>query len=953
MAGNNSDREADMFAIPEFWPSSKWLKELPRDDSAPFFSTRIRRISDVSDPNLAKFNLATPSQDGFFKLPAIGKENEETTLSHADPGEVETQAAASTTDSDTHSDIWMSRESLVSNSTALKTWQGFLQQTPAIGEAPLLLSEAGTGAYDALLAWKDDPLNLGNADTPVVDPNAYSAALLALALGRESVFFLKSETHPTFRPALPRIRAPGYSANILDGVQSQCLSSGEMTLKLNNFVQTVYKKHNSKCAVALGSVISELVRVVQENAILDKRVPQSILQLQSLVRGITAILSPFYKLITSLPRNCGDEQVITCVFDYACSVDNGEQWLRELMQEALRKISTPWIGFLEEWIGTKKEEGIPLAKTLVGQAKGFVQVEAEITMDDLGQQIEEVDFRLKPERVPHFIPDDIVHTMFETGRNLRFIRSHHPAHPLARSDILSISKPPRADWLYDWDSILQLESRVEEYRDRLLDSIKMASDIHNPSQHVIGCSDGANTTSPLNLFTFGTSGIEERLLASIEHLNAPIVSRDSVSPFDRIIRERLGNQRQVGSGLQSTPHWSLLPILSFGSIVSTQAQVVNRETLTLLFSKHDLRGHLKLQRDFQLLGNGMFCSRLSNALFDPDLEIAERQQGVARQGGIMGLRLGARDTWPPASSELRLALMGVLSESFSALNPSSANGATSISKETQDLPGDLSFTVRDLSEEEITKCVNPNSLEALDFLRLSYTTPPELSFIITPMILLQYDRIFKLMLRLLRMSYVVNSLWRLLSSRVYFMHNAAYRFVREARHFVCSIESYFLDTGISSAWSSFEAKLDKIQALLNNDADRKSYEKLESPEQLREFHSDVLQRIMTALFLRKRQEPILKLLEEIFTSIIQFSYHLRTQGDTEDDDRQTAEMYSRFKKKVQVFITVCRGLAEKSRATQPQKDSIGSKHLGFGDDSSLSQLLLKLDISDYYVKRHS
>jgi hypothetical protein len=42
MAGNNSDREADMFAIPEFWPSSKWLKELPGDDSAPFFSTRIR-----------------------------------------------------------------------------------------------------------------------------------------------------------------------------------------------------------------------------------------------------------------------------------------------------------------------------------------------------------------------------------------------------------------------------------------------------------------------------------------------------------------------------------------------------------------------------------------------------------------------------------------------------------------------------------------------------------------------------------------------------------------------------------------------------------------------------------------------------------------------------------------------------------------------------------------------
>ena len=316
--------------------------------------------------------------------------------------------------------------------------------------------------------------------------------------------------------------------------------------------------------------------------------------------------------------------------------------------------------------------------------------------------------------------------------------------------------------------------------------------------------------------------------------------------LSQILRERLvqsvtRKSKPPTSGFDFTPHPSLLPVLSFGAITSAQSEVVNQESLRLLFNNHDLRSHLKMHRDFQLFGSGMFLSRLSHALFDPDLESAERQAGVARQGGVMGLRLGGRDTWPPASSELRLALMGVLTESFDLDNDFTVNRMASISRDASELPGDMSFAVRDLSQEEIDKCMNPDSLEALDFLRLSYKAPTALSGIITPVILTQYDRIFKLLLRIMRMVYVVNQLFRDVNARTSRWadpEDISFRFTREAHHFVSGITSFFMDAGVAIPWQAFEAKLDKIEADLKNPSNTKSNpDKVESPDRLREFYS--------------------------------------------------------------------------------------------------------------------
>ena len=73
----------------------------------------------------------------------------------------------------------------------------------------------------------------------------------------------------------------------------------------------------------------------------------------------------------------------------------------------------------------------------------------------------------------------------------------------------------------------------------------------------------------------------------------------------------------------------------------------------------------------------------------------------------------------------------------------------------------------------------------------------------------------------------------------------------------------------------------------------------------------------------------------------------------ESDEIST--LYAKFKKKVGVFITVCRGLSEKKGYGEKRTaDSIrlGEEGLFDGgdltDENTISQLLASLDMSNYY-----
>ncbi|KAK4035359.1 Spc98 family-domain-containing protein [Parachaetomium inaequale] len=969
---------SDLFAIPDFWRPSHWpdhaVDDINTHTHNPLFTFNVpsaacsgasQRL--INTGKVQVFNSVENEGDVFFKLPSLLKELADQELKlHPRPSQPSEPSVAHPelepdplTSSDDE-DFWLSHDGDSAKPPLFRTWESFDQSEQELEQgAPLFLSEAGPAAFDALLTSKH-----GVGDLPdVLDAALYCACLLNLALGRGSVLFSWNPEKNSFVKTAPYLRISGLSLDSVAAVDSLCLDCGNSARHLQAFAEKTYSAASTPTRVALAGVVDRLVTVVRSE-LNNSRGVRSILQLQSVVQPAQSVLSYFKGLVKKLAQQRSDEGLLSCLFHEAQASEYRDGLLKEATREVLRILSKPWTDFVEEWIGLRAEGGIPLTKA--GPSKGFVKIADKMWIDDQGFELEEPDYFLDEDRVPTFVPEDMAQTIFETGRNLRFLREHHPEHPLSRPDVVTLAMPPKLEWEFDWEAVSKLEARVSQYRD----SVSRAIQGVLPETPRATASSSSNKrkydAAELEYFGKDEAQVQANIVASIRQLDQPMENPEPQDELTRLLHDRL-YQTPAGSLDSSSlsPHWTLVPLLSFGPIIEAQSTLVNQECMKLLFSAHHLRVHIDLLRQSFLLGNGLLVSRLTHALFDPNLSTAERRAGVALgSSGTMGLRLAGRKTWPPASSELRLALMGVLSECYAS------SPLPSSSSSSHNLPGDLSFSVRDLSPPEIDRCMDPHALEALDFLRLSYKPPAALRPVLSPAVLLKYDRVFKLLLRVLRMLYVVD---HLSSSPVHHdtypegegggEGNAARRLGIEARHFVHQVAAYFFDVGITEPWARFEGWLDGVQAEAIGGADnpgslgsggsgsgsgmgggageKKKNKKAcaASPDVLRERMERVLDEIMGVLFLRRRQAPVMGLLEETFGVVLRF---VRARAVGEVGQGETAvELYRLFRKKVGVFITVCRGLGEKMAVS-------GGGGRGGSEGACVEQLLVRLDMAGFY-----
>ncbi|KAJ2892487.1 Spc97/Spc98 family protein [Zalerion maritima] len=964
-----SDKDAsDVFAIPDFETAAKQLA--PPEDVCSFFSPPEVDIPELQQLHLGGLIPVVPvakdvegapqnESEGFFKLPpTLDLKPVEETHNPKPAAKPEPRVQEKDPEVDYELlDSWLDCGDGPPKLAEYRTWDLFAHPD-SIQQPPLFISETGPGAFDAALAAKEDPLRVRNTNHKVIETKTYCACLLALALGRGSILFSWEQSKRSFVPAIEKSRISGVSAGTLKGVQETCVQTGNATHFLRTFVEKVYKSEPSPSRVALATAVDKTLLVVQ--SILGERgqTVRSVLHLESLVRPVHSVLVYFRILVMKLYQAANDEEILSILYHEAQAQEYGEAAVRDVVREVLWRVSQPWLSFVEEWIGIKVEEGIELSKD--GPGKSFVKVENRTWVDDQGFEVSEPDYALDETKMPSFMAPDIAQKLFETGKNLRFLKTNHPHHPLCKTDLMTSGNPPKLEWKFGWEPIRCIEAATDEYERSALSIVERYL-----GGEEVGLSKAPTSQdqsgSFFNFLGKDRAEMEAQLAASIAQFNDPV---NKTPPQQDRLNEILGQRLYEENNIMDTswhdfsPHSSLVPVLSFGPLITVQSKLMDRECMRLLFSAHNLREHLELQRDFQLMGNGLLCSRLSHALFDPDLETAERQHGVARKGGVMGLRLSGRDTWPPASSELRLALMGVLAECYLPQSVVQESGGITFKFDQHKLPGDLSFAVRDLTPEEIDACMDPDSIAALDFLRLSYKAPSPLAPIITPRILAKYDRIFRLSLRVLRMLYVVNQLFKDVVGKntPLVASDTAIRFRIESHHFITSLSSYFFDTGIAGPWESFSNWLDSIQNDLAQNNPLSDPKHIHGPERLREFHERVLDQIMMALMLRKRQAPVMKLLEEIFGLILKFGKIVRlevTEKDWDGDEKyvDVRDLYKAYKQKVDVFVTVCRGLSEKGGfGVKTEKELLNDERSRGGlEENVILRLLVRLEMRDYYA----
>lgn len=767
------------------------------------------------------------------------------------------------------------------------------------------------------------------------------ASLYHLGMGRGSILFSYDTKTRSFTPALEDIRTVCYSLASAQSSIACFVQMGNAVKYLQDFVHNSYAGATTVPArTALASAISTILTALDAHITSHGQSARSLLQLHSLFERPQRLVTHLQQTVASLESACTNAEVVSRLYCRAQDVEQQPEWLRQCMLQLLTRVSEPWLELVSEWTG--------LLSNSAPTDQSASLVEPEEASPGLAGDQTASGYNFSAKMMPDFVSEEDRRMVFETGKSLCFIRKHHPDHPLANLGAFNI-KAPALEWKHEWRDIEAVAEKAKEYERRLLQALQehRQSICRTVRQRHIAVEDAVNLQD-------SGQNHEQVHHAHVADLAALFDQppRPSFDNWPDELRKVLANALDSNDTAQAcesstfAPPLSITPLLSLSPLLATQARVVNSESLRLLFRAHGLRLHLSLQRQYHLFGDGMFVTRLSSTLFSPELATAERHRGIIRTGAPMGLKLGSRKTWPPASSELRLALMGVLSDCHhaSALQSNSRRGQLkSASREPMaadraptELPGNLSFAVRTLSAEDADKCMDPQSLYALDFLRLQYTSPEPLKEVITAAVLERYDQIFKLLLRLLRMLFVVAHLPRGIPSPT------ARKFRNEAHYFVTAVSAYFSDTGITELCSGFSAYLDDTERRLQREDDNGQIGQLVTggPESLRIRHEQFLDQMLFALLLRKRQAQVMVLLEEIMEAILRFE---RLVQERLEGWREAVEqLYAGFRAKIGVFLTVCKGLV--GRKGYGKRRAAES-----GEQNTIERLVLLLDISGYYA----
>ena len=782
--------------------------------------------------------------------------------------------------------------------------------------------------FDAALAKDGDQLDTGR----VVTGGVLLDSLWNLGLGRSSILFAYNSKLRTFVPAIANVRSSGLSLAAGQSLIAHFIQTGNTFLYLRSFMERTFASTSSIPArVALATCVSTILSTFEEHLGRHSQTIASLLQLQRLFGKPRDILIHIARVVDAVKNAKSNEQLSSMLHHHVLELEEGDQHIYRLSTEILCRVAKPSMELVGEWIGlTNDMQVLPIT-----ERDSFVELE------DNPENQGPPEYSYNPEMMPRYISTEDGSTIFKIGNSLRFLKLHHPEHPLAALDKFEV-QPPELEWKFGWQDIEAISAKATAYEASLRSAILKFAFIS--PKNMATSKRPTPIQSQVPSAGLGTiSEFEKYIEESAQLFDAHPKQTSETLPdnLQVLLEDLLSNGTDHQSPATFSPPMSITSALSFRPLFTAQAKLVNATTLRLFFRSHHLRMHISLQRQYQLLGDGVFSSRLASALFDPELETAERRKGTMRSGVHMGLQVGSRSTWPPASSELRLALMGVLSESYysSALYHSSFPLANSTNenagrRDQDELPGQLNFAVRQLTEPEMEKVMDPDTLYALDFLRLQYVPPSPINLVITSAALEKYDQIFKFLLRLLRMLFVVAHLPR------QYTNVECQLFRMEAHHFVTALSIYIFQTGIAEHWHHFSSFIDTIESrIADEDATGELGTRVtQGLASLRDAHETCLDSIMFSLLLRRRQKKVMTLLEEIFDHILLFA---KIQRESKEDGRESVrELYAKLRGKIRVFISVTRGLTGKKGY---------GKGKGTSEENTLERLGVLLEMNGYFA----
>ncbi|KAI5276036.1 hypothetical protein E4T47_01171 [Aureobasidium subglaciale] len=780
------------FEVPDFWRKSVFgLSDAPEQTLFTNTQFELPMINDHFDTEL---RLPTIEDFEFGKLDDLSA-----------PANSKEEPSVSTQDTSVPSlldglDTLWELDLRTAKNTSLRTWEAFADDFDT--DAPISnISEAGPRGFDALQS----------EDTQVLQSAFTLKCLALLGLGRSSALFQWKNDKKIFAPTIDNVRLSGLSSTAFESVVAQLSTVGTAFIALRQFVQSSYANKNPLASrVALAKSIQGVLEVVDQN--MSDRVlnAPSTLQLLAFFDAPTMLLTEMIQLTKTTAHASTDATFLSAchqIFEHFTSACSPFQ---SLYAEILNQVSRPWF-------------------QAICQKTGLVN-------DNLDVEVLGGDEML--ERSAHVSAEDSAQiTDLMTG--IVVLRNSASDHPLLSPASWGVDQPDLEISTIDVD-IDRISRKANKYQQDLLLAIakytngcskphdRQSDEMtdHLTSEQLPWSLDQGQQTYFEDVGTqFSEDPIKKVDVSNLQRLTAAILL-ETASTQDALSLDLRRPTKTMMQHLQPYLH--------------VQTRLLNGTLLRLLFRRFSLREHFNLNHSFHLLGNGLFVQYLTAALF-------------TSEASAYGLRLDNRfKQWPPASSELRLGLMGVLSEAYGS----------------NDIPGSLSFAIRELDDAEIEKCLDANSIHALDFLRLRYEAPAPLDAILDDKAMVKFDDCFRVLLGVLRMLHFVTLLRG--SAQQKDSSTASQAFAHEAWSCVSSLASYFFDVGIAGPWKEFQRVLDEIETNLALEDETETFGQRVTfgLTHLRNKHNDMLDTIRSRLLLRSRHNKLRVTIENVFGFIL-------------------------------------------------------------------------------------
>ena len=710
------------------------------------------------------------------------------------------------------------------------------------------------------------------------------------------MLFQWSPAKRSFLPTLQRVSLPGTSLLGSQELLQQFLDTGIAFRELCAFVS----QPNTRVCTAMVALRRSTSAVLDhlEHHICEQIIHvRSLLQLQQVTDRPISILRHLYGFLGNLRRDLVDEELISTLSDEVTRLAESGSTLTSIMSEILSGTSTPWLQRMAEDVGLSSSMG----NSNCAASTDAIASAASDSMPETS-----------------FLTVEDARTLSSVRRSIRLLRQHVPDHPLVDpySAALGLDVAQNAP---DRD-LVNILQRANAYKAQMAEEMaRHRHGTHCPRRTAMLPPGKASSTNDESEGPFDLSALEDIPTFGEDVSIATPPESQVYQNLQKALKATLENVAGQPDSISVEDFSDILfPLRPF---IDAQASLVHGAVAEYLFNKYKLLDHLELHRSYHLFGNGDFVTRLATALFSDDVQTAERKRGNIPTSETMGLRLGSRESqrWPPASSELRLTLLNVLSDSYMS--------SDNQQKGTTQLPGGLSFAIRELTDAEIDRVMDPTSIYALDFLRLQYTPPSPLADIFTPAIVQYYDSIFRTLLVHVRVLHATSQLHALCNkntthsnSRTTSRETRTLRcFAWKARHFSTTIFSHFTDTVIASSWKGFSSQLTALQPKAQEEGKAAAAASLGNRQQtdlptLTASHETYLSSIRSKLFLRHKHAAVRLVLEELAGLIVKTT--AAAVHPSESDKVSLAGQEERFDVLSNDLIGLLRGLASKSSREQ-------------------------------------